>query len=367
MSAPPGTPVHSNPIAAANQFEIRGQVQSVEPYGSGHINDTYRVSSIQNYEETRFILQRINHNIFKNPAALMQNIARVTTHVSAQIATHPDAARRALTLIPTRQGAACLHDEQGNWWRMYPFIERSRSYDAVETPAQAYQAAYAFGEFQRQLATLPSPRLHDTIPDFHHTPRRFANFAAALTADTHNRAAEAAPEIAFALAHQSITGVLLEANLPERVTHNDTKFNNVLLDDQSGDGLCVIDLDTVMPGLVLYDFGDMVRTAASPAMEDERDLSRVTMRMPFFEALVRGYLAAAGTFLTPPEKQFLAFSGKLITFEIGLRFLTDYLAGDTYFKVHRPGHNLDRCRTQFKLVQSIEEQEERMQSFVNSA
>jgi hypothetical protein len=367
MSAPSGTPVLSNPIAAANQFEIRGQVQSVEPYGSGHINDTYRVSSTHNNQETRFILQRINHNIFKNPAALMENIARVTTHVSAQVAVHPDAARRALTLIPTRHGAACLHDEAGNWWRMYPFIERSRSYDAVETPAQAYQAAYAFGEFQQQLSTLPSPRLHDTIPDFHHTPRRYVNFAAALAADTHNRAAEAAPEIAFALAHQSITSILLDANLPERVTHNDTKFNNVLLDDQSGDGLCVIDLDTVMPGLVLYDFGDMVRTATSPAMEDERDLSRVTMRMPFFEALVRGYLDAAGSFLTQQEKHFLAFSGKLITFEIGLRFLTDYLSGDTYFKVHRPGHNIDRCRTQFKLVQSIEEQEERMQSFVNSA
>ncbi len=354
----------SNPVAAASQFEIMGQVQSVEPYGSGHINDTYRVSSTHNHEETRFILQRINHNIFKNPTALMENIARVTTHVSTQVADHPDAARRALTLIPTRQGTSCLHYEAGNWWRMYPFIERSRSYDAVETPRQAFQAAYAFGQFQQQLATLPAPRLHDTIPDFHHTPRRFANFAAALAADTHNRAAEAAPEIAFALAHESITGVLLNANLPERVTHNDTKFNNVLLDDQSGEGLCVIDLDTVMPGLVLYDFGDMVRTATSPAMEDERDLSRVTMRMPFFEALVQGYLEAASTFLTPAEKRFLAFSGKLITYEIGLRFLTDYLAGDTYFKVHHPGHNLDRCRTQFKLVQSIEEQEESMQAFV---
>jgi hypothetical protein len=362
----PGTTKTGNPIAAANQFQIAGQIQSVTPYGSGHINDTYCVVTIDQSEQTRFILQRINHNIFKDPAALMENIGRVTTHVSAQFAADPNGTRRALTLIPTRQGDIRLHDEAGNWWRMYPFVERSRSYDAVETPHQAYQAAYAFGQFQQQLATLPAPRLHDTIPNFHNTPWRFSNLEAAIAADTHRRADEAAPEIAFALARKPIVSALLDANLPERVTHNDTKFNNVLLDDQSGEGLCVIDLDTVMPGLVLYDFGDMVRTATSPAMEDERDLSKVTMRMPFFEALVRGYLEAAGSFLTPGEKEFLAFSGKLITFEIGLRFLTDYLSGDTYFKVHRPGHNLDRCRTQFKLVQSVEEQQDAMEAFVNA-
>jgi Ser/Thr protein kinase RdoA (MazF antagonist) len=208
--------------------------------------------------------------------------------------------------------------------------------------------------------------LHDTIVDFHHTPKRLLALEKAIASDVAGRAIHAKPEIEFALAHQSITSVLLDANLPERVTHNDTKINNVMFDDATGEGICVIDLDTVMPGLALYDFGDMVRTVTSPVMEDERDLSRVTMQLPMFEALVRGYLSSTGCFLTQAEKQHLAFSGKLITFEIGLRFLTDYLAGDTYFKVHRFGHNLDRCRAQFKLVESIEQQEEKMDRLVQS-
>jgi aminoglycoside phosphotransferase (APT) family kinase protein len=187
-----------------------------------------------------------------------------------------------------------------------------------------------------------------------------------IAADAVGRAKLAKPEIEFALAHKPMTSALLDARLPERVTHNDTKFNNVMLDDTTGEAICVIDLDTVMPGLALYDFGDMVRTTTSPALEDEQDLSKVTMQFPMFEALVRGYLEAAGGFLTKAEKQFLAFSGKLITFEIGIRFLADYLAGDTYFKVHREGHNLDRCRTQFKLVESIEQQEEKMNRLVES-
>jgi Ser/Thr protein kinase RdoA (MazF antagonist) len=236
----------------------------------------------------------------------------------------------------------------------------------VQTPAQAFQAGRAFGRFQQMLASLPAPRLHDTIPDFHHSPKRFKALEQAIDADVAGRAILAKQEIDFAMTRRSITGVLLDANLPERVTHNDTKFNNVLLDDDSGEAICVIDLDTVMPGLAPYDFGDMVRTATSPAMEDERDLSKVTMQFPMFEALVRGYLSSAGGFLTKAEKDLLAFSGKSITFELGVRFLTDYLAGDTYFKVHREGHNLDRCRTQFKLIESIEQQEEKMERLVES-
>jgi Ser/Thr protein kinase RdoA (MazF antagonist) len=236
----------------------------------------------------------------------------------------------------------------------------------VENKEQAFQAARAFGRFQEQLASLPAPRLLDTIPDFHNTPKRFKALEEAIAADAAGRAAMAKPEIEFALAHQSMASVLLDANLPERVTHNDTKFNNVMLDDTTGEAICVIDLDTAMPGLAPYDFGDMVRATTSPALEDERDLSKVTMQFPMFEALVRGYLSSAGGFLTKAEKDLLAFSGKLITFEIGIRFLTDYLAGDTYFKVHREGHNLDRCRTQFKLVESIEEQEERMNRLVEN-
>jgi aminoglycoside phosphotransferase (APT) family kinase protein len=295
----------------------------------------------------------------------MENIERVTAHLAARLNGNPDRARRVLQLIPARDGRRWAMNAEIGCWRAYRFIERARTYDAVESVEQAFQAGQAFGRFQQLLADLPAPRLHDTIPDFHHTPKRFAAFERAVAADTAGRARDARAEIDFAFAHRPMAGVLLDAGLPERVTHNDTKFNNVMLDDLSGEGICVIDLDTVMPGLALYDFGDMVRTTTSPAMEDERDLSKVTMQFPMFEALTRGYLSAAGGFLTNAEKELLVFSGKLITFEIGIRFLTDHLAGDTYFKVHREGHNLDRCRTQFKLVESIEQQEDRMNRLVS--
>ena len=358
--------LESNVGAITRQFQICGEFQSAAPYGSGHINDTYRVIMQNAGTATPFILQRINTGIFKDPVALMENIQRVTTHLGSRVLDQPDRDRRILTLIPARDGRAWCVGADGAHWRAYSFIQRARSYDSVERPEQALQAARAFGQFQQLLVDLPLPRLHDTIPDFHHTPRRLADLERAIAADTANRAALARPEIDFAMSRASIVNVLLDAGLPERVTHNDTKFNNVLLDDDTGEGICVIDLDTVMPGLSAYDFGDMVRTATSPAQEDELDVRKVTMQFPMFEALVRGYLASAGDFLTKAEKQFLAFSGKLITFEIGIRFLTDFLSGDVYFKVHREGHNLDRCRTQFKLVESIEQQEEQMNRLVES-
>ena len=348
----------------ARQFQIPGDFVSAEPYGSGHINDTYRVVFDRAGGPVRYIFQRINHRVFKNPVALMENIQRVTGHLRTKLAGVPDAARQALTLIPSQTGQPWHRDVAGNYWRVYDFIERARTYDAVESPAQAYEAAQAFGRFQHLLTDLPAPRLHDTIPDFHHTPQRFAQFERVLAADAANRAKLAAPEIEFALRHQPVTDALLVANLPDRITHNDTKFNNVMLDDATGAGVCVIDLDTVMPGLALYDFGDMVRTTTSPVPEDELDLTKVTMQLPMFAALVRGYWSAAGGFLTPAERRLLPEAGKVITLEIGLRFLADYLAGDTYFKVHRPGHNLDRCRTQFRLVESIEQQEAQMHRLV---
>jgi hypothetical protein len=352
--------------AIALHFEIPGEFLEAAPYGSGHINDTYCAVFNQGGTRVRYVFQRINHAVFKNPVALMENIQRVTAHLGGKVAGEPDASRRVLTLIPTHSGAAFYRDDAGNYWRVYIFIEAARGYDAVESPAQALSAAKAFGRFQKLLADLPAPRLNDTIPDFHHTPKRFATLERAIAADAVHRAKLARPEIEFALRHKAICSVLLDAKLPERVTHNDTKFNNVLLDDATGEGICVIDLDTVMPGLALYDFGDMVRTTTSPAKEDERDLSKVTMQFPMFEALARGYLSSAADFLTPAEKKLLPFSGKLITFEIGMRFLTDYLAGDSYFKVHREGHNLDRCRTQFKLVESIEQQEAAMNKLVET-
>jgi len=355
-----------NAIAALLHFRVEGELVGVAPYGSGHINDTYCATFRQSSAQVRYILQRVNHHVFKDPRALIENIQRVSSHLAMRLAGVPDSDRRVLTLIPARDGLSWHADAEGSYWRVYRFIENARTYDAVESTAQAFQAARAFGQFQKLLADLPAPRLHDTIPDFHHTPRRFMALEQAIAQDAVGRAAQAKAETDFALAHQPITGVLLNANLPERVTHNDTKFNNVMLDDATGEAICVIDLDTVMPGLALYDFGDMVRTTTSPAPEDEQDLSRVTMQFPVFEALVRGYLSSAGDMLTMEERQLLAFSGKLITFEIGIRFLADYLSGDTYFKVHRDGHNLDRCRTQFKLVESIEQQEEMMNKLVRS-
>ncbi len=352
--------------AIAQQFQFHGQVSSFAPHGNGHINDTYLVTCEAAPAPARYILQHINRNVFHNPVAVMQNIERVTAHLAAQSASEADGAGRSLQLIPTRDGRNWYLDADGETWRAYRFIQNARTYETVTSVEQAFQAAVAFGGFQQQLANLPPPRLQDTIPDFHHTPKRFMALERAIADDAVGRAAIVQPEIEFALARQSITSVLLNAGLPERITHNDTKFNNVLLDDVTGHAVCVVDLDTVMPGLALYDFGDMVRTTTSPADEDERDLSKVTMQFPMFEALVRGYLQAAGGFLTAAEKQYIAFSGKLITFEIGIRFLADHLAGDTYFKVHREGHNLDRCRTQFKLVESIERQEEKMNRLVES-
>ena len=347
-------------------FRFPGEFVTAHRFGSGHINDTWRVVFHHAGVPSHFILQRINTHIFTRHAALMENIQRVTAHLALKIEDQPDNRRRVLSLVPTTAGNA-FHVDGNQWcWRAYRFIEGARTYDTVESPQQAYQAARAFGCFQQMLADLPAPRLHDTIPDFHHTPKRFQALERAIGADVANRAILAKEEIAFAQAHSDIAHVLLDLGLPERVTHNDTKFNNVMLDDATGEGICVIDLDTVMPGLALYDFGDMVRTATSPAQEDEQDLSKVTMQFPMFEALVRGYLSAASGFLSAAEKQYLAFSGKLITFEQGVRSLTDYLAGDVYYKVSREGHNLDRCRTQFKLIESIEAQEDKMQRLVES-
>ena len=353
-------------LPVAQQFQFAGTFIEAVPMTHGHINDTIVVTYRQSDGPRRYVLQRINHHVFKKPVTVMDNIERVTDHIRRQLiaAGASDIDRRVLSLVSARDGRNYHVTPTGDHWRAYRFIEGAHIHDVVETPRQVHQAAREFGLFQKYLANLPTPRLAETIPDFHHTPKRFAALERAIAGDAVNRAALAKVEIDFALRHKAMTGHLLAAGLPERVTHNDTKFNNVMLDDVTGEGLCVLDLDTVMPGLALYDFGDMVRTATSPAAEDERDLSKVKMQMPMYEALVTGYLATAGDFLTTTEKANLAFSGKLITFEIGIRFLTDFLEGDHYFKVHRNGHNLDRCRTQFKLVESIEQQEEQMNRLV---
>ncbi len=349
-------------------FMIPADFVSAAPYGSGHINDTFAVTMSQGGAPLRYIVQRINHRIFKRPDLLMENILRVTQAAHGPLRACVDGTRRALTVIPAKDGLPYVRDQEGAYWRAYVFVEDSCSYDEVGTPEQAFQAARAFGRFQQAVADLGGARLHEVIPGFHDTPMRMATLEKAVSEDSCGRVSGCMAEVDFALSRKPDAGLLIDmlrtGALPERITHNDTKINNVLFDRRTGDGLCVIDLDTVMPGLVHYDFGDMVRTATSTAAEDEVDLSKVVVRFDLFEALLRGYLDAAGGFLIPAEKELLPFSGKLITLEIGVRFLTDYLQGDVYFKTKRPGHNLDRCRNQFQRVRSIEAQYARMQKLV---
>ena len=369
--ATPSKTFDTRAVAAA--FALQGDYVSADPYGSGHINDTFCLRMSQGGAPVRYILQRINHAIFKDPDGLMANVARVCEHAQAKLrqAGAPDATRRALTLVPTRAGKAWHTDAGGNRWRCYLFVEGATGHDIIRNAAQAREAARAFGAFQALVADLPGGRLTETIPGFHHTPGRFARFQQALKADAQGRAKGCAREIDLVLARAAdvalVTDGIARGEIPERVTHNDTKLNNVLLDDATQEGVCVIDLDTVMPGSALYDFGDLVRTSTSPAAEDETDLSKVEMQMPMYEALVAGYLSTAGAFLTPRERELLPFGGKLMTLEVGMRFLTDWLEGDVYFKVKRPGHNLDRCRTQLRLVERIEAQLPAMQALAAKA
>ncbi len=354
----------------ARFFRIYGELVEASPFGNGHINDTFLLTFNQAGARTRYLMQSINCAVFRKPLQLMENVQRVILHASKRLCEEAsdDATRRIQTLVPTLQDAACLEDESGCFWRVFLFIEDSHTIDSVTTSQQAYESARAFGAFQRLLVDFPKPRLHETIPDFHNTPKRMDALRAAVENDVCNRASQVKEEIDLAFRSEAIAGVLLNlhrrSKIPERITHNDTKINNVLLDSATGKGICVIDLDTVMPGLALYDFGDMVRTAASTAAEDEPDVSKMTVDLTLFKALARGYLDSAQEFLTKSEKEQIAFAGKLITFEQAVRFLTDFLAGDTYYKMHRPGHNLDRARAQFRLFQEIERKEEKLNRIV---
>ncbi len=353
-------------------FEMRSDFVEAQPFGSGHINDTYCAWYDQAGCRVRYIHQRVNHHVFKDPVAVMENVARVTGHALQSLLAegHPEAHRRTLTCIPARDGKPYAFDPDGNLWRTYPFIEGAKGYDEIECNEQAYQAARAFGAFQNLTADLAGERLHETIPDFHHTPKRLAALEAAIANDVAGRAADVQAEIDFARARAAdcsrITDLIASGEIPERVTHNDTKLNNVLLDLTTAEGICVIDLDTTMPGSALYDFGDMVRTAAPTTREDDPDLKHIGIRLDRFESLVKGYLSTA-TFLNDAELANLAFSGKLLTLECGIRFLTDHLQGDTYFKIKRPGHNLDRCRNQFAFVRALEQNMQAMEEIVARA
>lgn len=345
------------------EFAIPAAVQDVVPATSGHINDTFVVTPATG---GKFILQRINQRVFPNVAGLMENIQRVTRHLAEKT---PAAERhRALSLVSTRSGAPSARDATGEHWRMYRFIEGAHTHDVLTHPDQARTAAFAFGQFQARLADLPGPRLHETIPFFHHTRRRYETLERVIAADPRGRVAVAGPEIAAVRERRAMADRLVnlhaEGRIPERIVHNDTKLNNVMLDDVTGRAVCVIDLDTVMPGLAAHDFGDMVRTATNAGAEDDTDLARVHARLPMFASLVEGYLEAAGSFLLPAEVDQLAFAGRLLAFEQTVRFLTDFLAGDPYYKIARPDHNLERTRAQLALLLSLEEQADDMESLV---
>ncbi|HOW86407.1 MAG TPA: aminoglycoside phosphotransferase family protein [Candidatus Aminicenantes bacterium] len=350
-------------------FQCPGVWISSCPIPSGHINDTYCSEFEASGRRFKYVNQRINHHVFREPEKLMENVERVTRFARQRIeAEGGDADRRTLTIIPARDGKSFYRSPEGDYWRMFRFISGARTYDQVEDVRHVYAAARAFGRFQKMLARLPGERLHETIPGFHHTRGRYQAFLAAVERDAAGRAASVRPEIDFVLAREKDAGVVVDGlaagRIPERVTHNDTKLNNVMIDDATGEGICVIDLDTVMPGSVLYDFGDSVRLGAATAAEDERDLAKVGFDLGMFDRLAAGYLDAARDFLVPAETELLAFSAGLLTLECGIRFLTDHLQGDVYFKIHRPGHNLDRARTQFRMVAEMERRQAAMEAVV---
>jgi hypothetical protein len=345
--------------AAASAFDFGGpMVCDPHHYGEGHINDTFVVWRADHTK--RFILQRINTDTFTDPAGLMENICGVTRHLRTKIQAEGGApGRECLNVIPTLSGASYYIDTEGNAWRAYDFVENTVCLQQVGCEADFRTVAETLGKFQNQLADYPASTLHETIARFHDTPNRYANFEKALAADALGRAKTIAPEIAFIHAREKDCHVLLDqlaaGEIPLRVTHNDTKINNVLLDEATGKGICVIDLDTVMPGLSAYDFGDSIRTGANDCAEDEPDQSRVHFDLHLYEVFAKGYLSTAGSTMHTAEKRSLAWGAKLMTLECGIRFLTDYLEGDHYFHIARPNHNLDRARTQFTLVRQMED------------
>lgn len=355
---------------ALSGFDFGGEIVGAVRYGKGHINDTFCVYTQNEAGDcVRFILQRINTNTFTDPDGLMENIVGVTDYLRSIIEQNGgNSARETMTVKRTKGGKYYYRDTQGGCWRVYPFVEGTVCLQKVEKPEQFYESAKAFGRFQQLLAGYDASTLHETIAKFHDTRNRFANFKKALEADSCNRASSVSDEINFVLQHESDCAVLMnlleEGKLPLRVTHNDTKLNNILMDKATGTGICVIDLDTVMPGLALNDYGDSIRFGANHCAEDETDLSKVNFDLELFEIYTKGFMEAAGDALTPLEKEYLPWGAKLMTLECGIRFLTDYLEGDHYFKTHREGHNLDRCRTQFKLVQDMEANWDAMNAIV---
>ena len=342
------------------QFALEGKIISCAPYGSGHINQTFLV---QTDAPRRYILQKINSTIFRDVPSLMRNISLITSYLRSRGLGD----RETLHLVPTLDGRDYLHNDAGDF-RIYDFIEGSICLDRAESAEDFMQSAVAFGRFQQQLKNFPADQLSETLPGFHNTVKRVENLRRAIADDPMGRAKLVLKEIDFAMEQaqhaSAMLDMLAKGDLPLRVTHNDTKLNNVMLDAATRAPLCVIDLDTVMPGLSGNDFGDSIRFGASTGAEDETDLSKIEMSLDLFAAYSRGFLSACGAALTPNEIETLPMGAKLMTYECGIRFLTDYLQGDTYFRIHRPDHNLDRTRTQFKLVWDMDRKRDQMQKII---
>ncbi|CAM3624125.1 phosphotransferase enzyme family protein [Erysipelothrix urinaevulpis] len=351
---------------AIDAFNFQGEQLAWIPYGNGHINDTYKVD----FSEKNYILQRINHHTFKDPESLVKNIEYVTKHIKEKMPEGSNFDREVLQLISLKNDNSYLfNDEYGNYWRAYLFVEDSVSFDQVENKEQFYESAYAFGLFQYYLSDFDATVLSETIKDFHNTPVRLQNLKDAIEKDPLDRLKNVEEEVNFALERSEFTHLFTqlfqEGTLKKRVTHNDTKLNNVLLDKDNHKALCVIDLDTVMPGFVLDDFGDSIRFGASTGLEDEKDLSKITIDLDLYEAYIQGFLKGAQNKIENTEIELFPEASKMMTLECGMRFLTDYLLGDTYFKTHYDDHNLVRTRTQFKLVAEMENQWEQMKTITH--
>jgi hypothetical protein len=344
-----------------NQFAIYGEFEGLSSFGGGHINDTFLSRWNQAGTEVRYTHQRINHRVFLRPDEVMENIQRVTSHIREKLRAsgEKDISRRALTVVPAKDGKLFYRDEEGGWWRTYLFVEHTHTKDNATSPEEARFLGASIGRFQKQLADLPQPRLYDTIPDFHNMEKRYIRFYDAVSKDVKGRAKEARAEIDFMGDNEERGGILVRqlrnGNIPERITHNDTKMNNILVDDKDFRALCMIDLDTVMPGTSLFDVGDLIRTVTTTAAEDEKNLSMVKFDIVYFRALLEGYLSEALEFLTGDEIALIVESGRNLTQIMGLRFLTDYLEGDSYYHISRPDHNIDRCRNQIALIRSMDE------------
>ncbi len=354
-----------------NKFDAKGELIDYMPFGNGIINETKLVTNkLEDGNTVQYVLQKINKNVFKDPDKLMQNYVGVTRFIRNKIERlGGDPEREVINAIPAKDGRSYVIDDNGEYWRLLIYITDSMSYDKVERPEQFYESAVSFGNFQCMLSDYPADTLYETIANFHNTPDRFRQLMEAVENNIAGRLDGVTAEVEFAKAREQFTWTLENAHkagkLPLRVTHNDTKLNNILFDTKTGAPICVVDLDTIMPGYSVNDFGDSIRFGATTALEDETDLSKVNFDIELYELYVKGFIEGAKGRLTDGELEMLPIGAIMMTLECGMRFLTDYLNGDTYFRIRRPDHNIDRCRNQFKLVSDMEKRLPEMHAIVS--